>query len=194
MIRRSICGPLGFLFLLAFAGFLPSCGGIGDSYRVAVDPHFTVDEQARVLAALDSWESAVPVHFAVEVGACSGVHGGLICIHASNHAEIAAKQAVTDGVGVGLTVRQQTWGHAVDGGEVFIDLPTVATSYPDDFQRIVAHEVGHAMQLEHDAPGNLMAAIATEDAAAPTCADDAQWYAVRGERPPPCPPGPAPAR
>jgi hypothetical protein len=46
------------------------------------------------------------------------------------------------------------------------------------------------MQLEHDAPGNLMAATATEDAPAPTCADEAQWYRVRGEDPPTCPPAP----
>ena len=62
-------------------------------------------------------------------------------------------------------------GHVVDGGEVFIDvLPTVEASYAADFQRAVAHEIGHAMQLEHDAPGDLMAAMLTEDAPAPTCA------------------------
>jgi hypothetical protein len=163
------------------------CGGIGDSYEVHVDAAFTPEEQAKVIAALDSWEQAVPVHFAVSVGPCSGIHGAVICTHASSRAAIAARQSQPDGAGVGLTLRETTWGHVVDGGEVFIDVPTVEASYADDFQRIVAHEIGHAMQLEHDAPHTLMAAMATEDAEAPTCADDAQWYRIRDRTPPACP-------
>lgn len=155
---------------------------------VDVNPRFSPDEQAELMAALDSWEAAVPVHFRAEIGPCSGIHGGMICTHASNQAEIAAQQSVTDGIGVGLTLRERTWGHVVDGGEVFIDVPTIEASYAADFQRIVAHEIGHAMQLEHNAPGDLMCALATDDAPAPTCADDAQWYELRGQPAPACPP------
>jgi hypothetical protein len=171
---------------LAVTAPLHGCGGIGDSYAVYVDPRFGVGEEAKIVAALDSWEAAVPVHFTVVIGSCSGIHEGEICTHASTRSEIAAKQTQPDGTGLGLTLRETTWGHVVDGGEVFIDVPTVEDSYADDFQRIVAHEIGHAMQLEHDAPGNLMSAIATNDAPTPTCADDGEWYSVRGERAPAC--------
>jgi len=171
-------------FVAAF--FLPACGRIGDSYVVHLDPAFTTDEQASVVAALGSWDATVPVHFTVEIGPCSGIHGGQICVHASNHAEIAIKQSAVDGVGVGLTLREQTWGYAVDGGEVFFDMPTIEANYVTDFQRIAAHEIGHAMQLEHNAPGNLMAPMVTDDASAPTCTDDLQWFDVRGERAPAC--------
>ncbi len=182
--RQSMVIRITAAFVIAF--LLPACGGIGNSYTVHVDPALTPDEQAAVVAALDSWEAAVPVHFAVEIGPCSGIHGGQICVHASNRAEIAAKQSVSDGIGVGLTLREQTWGHAVDGGEVFLDVPTIEESYVGDFQRIAAHEFGHAMQLEHNAPGDLMAAMLTDDAPAPTCADDAQWFELRGEPAPAC--------
>jgi hypothetical protein len=178
----------GTLLAIGLALVAPACGGIGSSYAVHVDPRFTVDEQAAIVAALESWEVAVPVHFTMEIGSCSGVHGGTICIHVSDAEEIAAKQSQRDGTGVGLTLRQTSWGHVIDGGEVFIDVPTVEASYADDFQRIVAHEIGHAMQLEHNAPGHLMAAIATQDAPVPTCTDSAQWYEARGEPAPSCTP------
>ncbi len=174
---------------LAFgvALLLQGCGGLGDSYVVQVDPRFTQDEQATIVAALGSWEAAVPVHFVAEIEPCSGIHGGTICVHASDSATIAANQSQPDGTGVGLTLRERTWGHVVDGGETFIDVATVEESYPADFQRIVAHEIGHAMQLDHNAPGNVMAAMATEDAPTPTCADAAPWYEARSQSPPACP-------
>ena len=103
------------------------------------------------------------------------------------NAALATLQSQPDGTGVGLTIRKSSWGHTVDGGEVFIDVPTIEEGYAADFQRIVAHEVGHAMQLDHNAPNNLMAAMATEDAPTPTCTDAAQWYAVRSEPAPTCP-------
>jgi Matrixin len=172
---------------LVVALFLEGCGGLGDSYVVQVDPHFTQDEQVTIVAALDSWEAAVPVHFVEEIEPCSGIHGGTICIHASDSATIAAKQSQPDGTGVGLTLRERTWGHVVDGAEIFIDVATVEESYAADFQRIAAHEIGHAMQLDHNAPGNLMAAMATEDAPTPTCADAAQWHEARSQSVPACP-------
>jgi hypothetical protein len=162
------------------------CGGFGDSYVVLVDPAFSHDEQAKVIEALSSWEAAVPVHLSARIASCSGIEDGTICTHASTHEEVAAKQAVADGVGLAITVREKTWSHAVDGGEVFVDVPTVEAGYAEDFQRIVAHELGHAMQLEHDAPGNLMAAFATSDAPTPTCADQAEWFSVRGRQGPRC--------
>ena len=113
--------------VLAFvvALFLQGCGGLGDSYVVQVDPRFTQDEQATIVAALGSWEAAVPVHFVAEIEPCSGVHGGTICVHASDSATIAAMQSEPDGTGVGLTHREKSWGHAVDGGEIYIDVATV---------------------------------------------------------------------
>jgi len=162
------------------------CGGFGDSYVVLVDPAFSKDEQTKVLAALATWEGAVPVNFSFRITSCSGIHDATICIHASNHEEIASKQSAADGIGVGLTLREKTWSHVIDGGEVFIDVPTIEAQYAVDFQRIVAHEVGHAMQLDHDASGNLMAAMATEDAPLPMCADKAEWYAVRSDPGPQC--------
>lgn len=180
--RQEHPGVWAFVVALCAQG----CGGIGNGYVVQVDPHFSQDEQVAIMAALDSWEAAVPVHFAVEVGACSGIHGGMICTHASNRAEIASVQAQADGAGLGLTLREQSWGREVDGGEVFLDMPTIEASYSEDFQRIVAHELGHAMQLEHDASGNLMAAMATDDAPAPTCTDVAEWYEARGQLAPTC--------
>jgi hypothetical protein len=179
--------PLSTAPALLIALSLQGCGGLGDTYIVQVDPRFTQDEQVTIVAALDSWEAAVPVHFATEIAPCSGIHGGAICVHASDSATIAANQSQPDGTGVGLTLRERSWGHVVDGGEVFIDVATIEQSYAADFQRIAAHEIGHAMQLDHNAPGNLMSAMATEDAPTPTCTDDAQWYEARSQPVPACP-------
>ena len=186
---RPTALPLPFTLALAAIPSALGCGGIGNTYLVEADPAFTQDEQASIAAALDSWEAAVPAHLTMQIASCSGVQGGTICIHASDAATIAANnQSQLDGTGVGLTLRKSSWGHTVDGGEVFIDVPTIEQKgFAADFQRIIAHEVGHAMQLEHNAPNNLMAPMATEDAPTPTCTDASQWYALRGESAPACP-------
>lgn len=151
-----------------------------------IDPAFSHDERAKVVAALESWEAAVPVHFRPRIAACAGIHDATILTHASTREEIAAKQKPADGMDLGLTLRETAWTGSVDGGEAFFDVPTIEADFPEDFQRIVAHEVGHAMHLNHDAPANLMAAMATDDAPTPTCTDDAQWYVARGRRAPHC--------
>jgi len=161
------------------------CGGLGDSYVVLVDPALSPDESEMVIEAISSWEAVVPVHLSARIAACSGIHDGTICTHASTSDQIAAMHA-TDGVGLAVTLRDSTWHHAVDGGEVFIDVATVEAQYKGDFQRIVAHEIGHAMHLDHGRPGNLMAALVADDAPTPTCADAAAWYAVRSAQQPPC--------
>jgi hypothetical protein len=174
-------------FAFACALISTGCGGIGDSYVVLVDPAFSHDEQAKVMEAISSWEAAVPVHLSARIQSCSGIQDGTICTHASTHDEVAAKQGVADGIGLAITLRENTWSHSIDGGEVFVDVPTVEAGYADDFQRVIAHEMGHAMHLEHDVPGSLMAAMVTSDAPGPTCTDEAQWYSLRGRQATRCP-------
>jgi hypothetical protein len=168
---------------LACAVALLCCGrgAPGDSYVVLVDPAFSPDEREMVIEAISSWEAAVPVHLSARIAECAGIHDGTICTHASTSDQIAAMHA-TDGVGLGVTLRD-----SADGGEVFIDVATVEAQYKGDFQRIVAHEIGHAMHLDHGPAGNLMAALVADDAPTPTCADAAAWYEARSEQQPPCP-------
>lgn len=141
-----------------------------DSYTVTVDPGFSSESTEVVMAALDDWESKVPVHFQRQVGPCSGVHEGSICIHAEDPAFIHTK--CKDAEAGGCTTYRATILLG-DGGEIWLD-----TSQPaDQLQPIAGHEIGHAMGLVHQEGTVLMSPEVTATTAMP--ADVAQWRSLR---------------
>lgn len=159
---------------------LTSCVGHGDFYWVHLDPAFTPDQAGKVLDAMQAWELAVPVSLAPDVRTCSGAHNSEICIHASNHAELMARDVPSPGQSsnpLGLTAG----GINSNGAEIYIDVPGIeGTQYAANFTQIVEHELGHAMGLKHMTPGHLMAPFIEDMADGPTCGDVQQWQEVRG--------------
>lgn len=165
--------PLTFAIRALVLGVLLGCIGCtprrSDSYIVTVDTEFSPANAELLMAALDDWESKVPVHFQRLVGACSGVHEGAICIHADSAAFIHAK--CTDSEAGGCTT--YSGGFLGDGGEIWLDESLPA----DQVQPIAGHELGHAMGLVHQEGIVLMSPEVTATAAMP--ADVAQWNELR---------------
>jgi hypothetical protein len=143
----------------------------GDSYSLDIDPAFTSDEQAAIVAAVEDWQGQVPVHFKVDVRSCSGSRAHYVCMH----------QGIPDQHG--SPKNASGWcslNEGTDGGEIWL-----LSSAPT--QQSATHELGHAMGLRHqgpttDEPCDSPIVMAPDpDVAAKTVqfGDVAQWYTVR---------------
>jgi hypothetical protein len=146
----------------------------GTSYTVRVDPGFTPSQTEAVLAATADWSAKVPVSLTVEIGDCSGLTDHQIYVRSSDHDEI---MAIT---GDGARLAYTHISSHVDGGIVYLDVWGIGAS---DLQGIAAHEMGHAMGLEHwssDAPLLMCGHSGPAWARTVQVGDTQQWYSVRG--------------
>jgi hypothetical protein len=144
----------------------------GYAYEVVIDPAFSAPEAAYALDALQSWETILDGRMkvsSVSTGACSGADHQ-ICIHAATQDEIVALGGEPSTLG--RTMRSDM----SDRADVYI------LSYADpsaNVTRTIAHELGHAMSLEHTQRGTVMCFETGCAAPVPTCDDVAQWDSVR---------------
>jgi hypothetical protein len=147
------------------------------------------------VAAVDMWLAGTPdLRADVVIGPCSGAHPAMGCIHFSTGAVVSGYSG--SGTSLGITRRgfdvPELLAGFVDGGETWIAVDRIAAQYPTErsvwLEQVVAHELGHVMRLEHPNntnSGELMNAWADQPTL--TCADVAQWYAIRGRKgPTPC--------
>jgi predicted Zn-dependent protease len=146
----------------------------GTSYTVRVDPGLTPAQTEAVLAAVSDWSAKVPVRLEVQMGDCPGLTDLEICVRASELDEIL--QITGDGARLAYT---HVSSH-VDGGIVYLDVWGIGSN---DLQGITAHELGHAMGLEHwssSVPLLMSAHSGTGWAHTVQVEDEQQWYSVRG--------------
>jgi hypothetical protein len=164
-----------WIFLL---GLVTGCATTpGEAYQLDIDPAFNLAQQVDIVAAVQDWEEKVPVHFKIDVKACSGSHAHQVCMHPGDPAQHGA-----DGPASGWCALN--WG--TDGGEIWL-----SPSAP--LQQSATHELGHAMGLKHQGPGTeeycaspiVMAPLPETAATTVQVGDVAQWYTVRHQVMPP---------
>lgn len=143
-------------------------------YSVAIDQSFAMSQIESVTEAIDDWTTAVPeLHLTYVIASCDAPSPQQVCLHPDYD-----PPDPTDDV-VGTTYRGGS-----DSGTVLIFVNRIqATGWnmASLTRQTAAHELGHAMGLQHAAVGTLMAADVTSQAPSVTAADVAQFWAVRGQ-------------
>jgi hypothetical protein len=159
----SIASSISLLALLL-------AGCVRDAYVIHPDPGVAPSVLDAAQAAVEAWTAHVPVTIRLDGAPCGVVPAaGDVCLH-----PIAAIPSLPwePGTLAGVTAFNEIW----------IAEPLLERASPAQRQRLIAHELGHAMGLLHTGPGTLMYPYASGGAMTVTPADVAQWYAVRGRK------------
>lgn len=156
--------------LIACLAVTGCAGPRGEHYTVAIDPAMA-EETPVILAALDDWSGNTAVTFTTVIAACPGLKDGLICI-VRDDGGVTARGVTAGGL---RTLAYTHVDSAIDGGIVHLDL-----SHPTwPMQTIAAHEIGHAMGLQHTGPGAIMSVDLPHASLTVTSEDAAQWRSLR---------------
>ncbi|MBV9947184.1 MAG: matrixin family metalloprotease [Myxococcales bacterium] len=144
------------------------------NYAVTIDQGFTSEQTEAVLGGLNDWREALPqLHFDVQMGTCGAMGTSEVCIRPQEGMPQAGAEDM-----IGATAPD-----ASGGAMVIIYMQRIEATgrdIPSLTQQTTAHEMGHAMGLQHSVTGELMAPSVPQQADHVTPDDVAQFWAVRG--------------
>lgn len=144
-----------------------------------MDQAFTEDERQAIEAAAAEWVGAIPVALTLDAAPCDKVVLGEICIVRQDDETFNERAPVVPAPRHVLAYTDTAadfMKRPIDGAVIYVNEHLIDSR----FQKVVAHELGHAMGLHHTGPGTLMAPDIDEAAAVPTCTDLLQWTSLRG--------------
>lgn len=129
------------------------------SYTVGIDPSVQATDVETVIEALQEWSVAVGVAFTPSLESCATSQAAICIAQGEQNVTVdVAKDALIFGSGP-LGECHMTGGY---GGAIVLHAAGDGVLGPDMFRSLVAHELGHAMGLQHT-PGGLMSpAIGTQ--------------------------------
>jgi hypothetical protein len=144
-------------------------GCTANAYHTRVPSTFSPALQAAAFAAAKDWEANVPVTLDVQVAPCGDV-ATQVCL-----VGVGAIPALPWEPGnlTGLTINRT----------ILLDTASLGGDTPAARQRLIAHEMGHAMGLLHTCGNTIMYPYSDGGALTVTATDAAQWKYVHGMGP-----------
>lgn len=129
------------LATLALASFLPACAPRPTLMEISIDPSFSSDEIASIIAAGDEWMAKVPMHFTYSIFKD-------YCIEKGDEICIIKSQVAYEGVDPYGT----SSAHTYEDYKFYatIEIFPITYEYNLEYFKVQAmHELGHAMGLVH---------------------------------------------
>jgi hypothetical protein len=159
------------------------CNVLSNSYSITIDPAFSRGQKADIIAAVEEWENQLPgvlTILAISTGPCTGA-GRELCIHRSTLAAVTAQiDAINPNYShTGTYLANTRRDRFMDKAETDVSDDYDSTFSGHTFQQVIAHELGHALGLEHIAGHNLMYWSTVDWSPTLTCDDVAQYLSLR---------------
>ena len=146
---------------MAMAMPRPDINGDGQiTIKVELLYAFTPLQKEVIWTALDTWERLTNVDF-------------------STHPLDADVTMTFDSTSIGSL--NSTWGFAYIWGDIVLDTNVINVISEDYLSKLVLHEVGHILGLEHQSRDSVMTPIITDVSAEPTAKDIANLEVFYGE-------------